>query len=310
MTPRRGALRRHLRRARGEPRLPARQVIAALRGGRLRGDADRGRRRSARGASRRSTRGPTRCSTRCTAASARTARSRACSTGSAFPTRIPACAPRRWRWTRWRRRPCSRPPGCRCARGRVVDVAGARARRPDAAALRRQAGERRLLGRRRDHARAATTAAPRSRPSWRFGRAALVEEYVPGRELTVGVMGDRALAVTEIAPRARLLRLRGEIRRRRLAPRHPGARSIPTTYARALDVALAAHRALGCRGATPRRLPLRRHRGRTGAPRAAGGQHAARPDAHLAAARAGRASSAFAFPQLCAWMVENAACRA
>ena len=34
--------------------------------------------------------------------------------------------------------------------------------------------------------------------SWRFGNAALVEEYIPGRELTVGVMGDRALAVTEI----------------------------------------------------------------------------------------------------------------
>jgi D-alanine-D-alanine ligase len=34
--------------------------------------------------------------------------------------------------------------------------------------------------------------------AWRFGNAALVEEYIPGRELTVGVMGDRALAVTEI----------------------------------------------------------------------------------------------------------------
>ena len=34
--------------------------------------------------------------------------------------------------------------------------------------------------------------------AWRFGPSALVEEYIPGRELTVGVMGDRALAVTEI----------------------------------------------------------------------------------------------------------------
>ena len=34
--------------------------------------------------------------------------------------------------------------------------------------------------------------------SWRFGPAAMVEEYIPGRELTVAVMGDRALAVTEI----------------------------------------------------------------------------------------------------------------
>ena len=27
----------------------------------------------------------------------------------------------------------------------------------------------------------------------------MVEEFIPGRELTVGVLGDRALAVTEIA---------------------------------------------------------------------------------------------------------------
>ncbi|MEO9191954.1 MAG: D-alanine--D-alanine ligase, partial [Acetobacteraceae bacterium] len=38
--------------------------------------------------------------------------------------------------------------------------------------------------------------------AWRFGRTALVEEFVPGRELTVGVMGERALAVTEIIAEA------------------------------------------------------------------------------------------------------------
>src|SRR6185437_739931 len=38
--------------------------------------------------------------------------------------------------------------------------------------------------------------------TWRFGRHALAEEYIPGRELTVGVMGDRSLAVTEIIAEA------------------------------------------------------------------------------------------------------------
>ena len=38
--------------------------------------------------------------------------------------------------------------------------------------------------------------------TWQFGRTAMVEEYVPGRELTVGVMGGRALAVTEITAAA------------------------------------------------------------------------------------------------------------
>ena len=33
---------------------------------------------------------------------------------------------------------------------------------------------------------------------WAFGPTAMVEEYIPGRELTVAVMGDRPLAVTEI----------------------------------------------------------------------------------------------------------------
>ena len=38
--------------------------------------------------------------------------------------------------------------------------------------------------------------------AWRFGTLAMVEEYIPGRELTVGVMGDRPLAVTEIIAEA------------------------------------------------------------------------------------------------------------
>ena len=62
--------------------------------------------------------------------------------------------------------------------------------------------------------------------AWRFGPSALVEEYVPGRELTVGVMGDRALAVTEILAVANdFYDYECEIRRRRVAPRHSGRRS-------------------------------------------------------------------------------------
>ncbi len=44
----------------------------------------------------------------------------------------------------------------------------------------------------------------------------MVETYVPGRELTVTVMGDRVLAVTDI-PVRRLVRLRRQIPSRRLA---------------------------------------------------------------------------------------------
>ena len=86
-------------------------------------------------------------------------------------------------------------------RGRVVDDRRTRSRRPAAAALRRQAGQRRLLGRRRDHPRRRQPPRRIAR-AWRFGPVAMVEEYIPGRELTVGVMGDRALAVTEIIAEA------------------------------------------------------------------------------------------------------------
>ncbi|HET6521413.1 MAG TPA: D-alanine--D-alanine ligase, partial [Geminicoccaceae bacterium] len=41
----------------------------------------------------------------------------------------------------------------------------------------------------------------RRRNSWPFGSEVLVERYVAGRELTVTVLGERALAVTEIRPR-------------------------------------------------------------------------------------------------------------
>src|SRR5262249_26646092 len=39
---------------------------------------------------------------------------------------------------------------------------------------------------------------PPSMEDWDFGDDMLVEEYIPGHELTVGIMGERALDVTEI----------------------------------------------------------------------------------------------------------------
>jgi D-alanine-D-alanine ligase len=143
---------------------------------------------------------------------------------------------------------------------------------------------------------------------WRFGAVAMVEEYIPGRELTVAVMGERALAVTEIAPTG------GQFYDYEAKYADGGSRHIipasihPDAYARALDVALAAHRALGCRGASrsdfryddtagePGRLVLLEVNTQPGLT----------PTSLLPeqAAHAG-----YSFPQLCAWMVENATCR-
>lgn len=39
---------------------------------------------------------------------------------------------------------------------------------------------------------------------WRYGDDVLVERYIAGREFTCGVMGDKALAVTEIVPQGHI----------------------------------------------------------------------------------------------------------
>ena len=86
--------------------------------------------------------------------------------------------------------------------------------------------------------------------NWRHGDAILTERFVPGRELTVGVMGERALAVTDIIADAGAF-YDYESKYAAGGSRHIIPAAIhPAAYAHAMDVALAAHRALGCRGAT------------------------------------------------------------
>ena len=83
---------------------------------------------------------------------------------------------------------------------------------------------------------------------WAFGEQVLVEPYIAGRELTCGVMGDRALGVIEIkaatgewydydakyAPGGSIHVLPAELK--------------PNVYQRVQELSLTAHQALGCRG--------------------------------------------------------------
>jgi D-alanine-D-alanine ligase len=143
---------------------------------------------------------------------------------------------------------------------------------------------------------------------WAFGATALVEEYVPGRELTVGVMGDRALAVTEIHAVAGAF-YDYESKYADGGSRHTIPAEVPPDIAAlAMDIAVAAHRALGCRGASrcdfryddtkgePGRLVLLETNTQPGLT----------PTSLLPEQAAYRGVP---FPELCAWMVENAACR-
>lgn len=86
-------------------------------------------------------------------------------------------------------------------------------------------------------------------PNWRYGDYLMAEEYIPGRELTVAVLGDRALAVTEITT----LRDYYDFDAKYAAggSRHVIPAELPAHVTKAaMDAALVAHQALGCRGAT------------------------------------------------------------
>ena len=143
--------------------------------------------------------------------------------------------------------------------------------------------------------------------NWRFGAHALVEEYIPGRELTVAVMGDRALTVTDITPAQGFYDYEAKYADGGSVHILP-ARVHPDTYALAMDIALRAHNALGCRGATRADL---RYDDTAGEPGRlvlleVNTQPGLTPTSLLPeqAAHVG-----IAFPALCAWMVEHAACR-
>jgi D-alanine-D-alanine ligase len=88
-----------------------------------------------------------------------------------------------------------------------------------------------------------------TRVDWAFGERVLVEPYVPGKELTCAVMGDQALDVIEIVPAVKFYDYEAKYApggSKHLLPA-PIASSV---YREVQRLALAAHRALGCRGVT------------------------------------------------------------
>jgi D-alanine-D-alanine ligase len=83
--------------------------------------------------------------------------------------------------------------------------------------------------------------------TWQLSNEMMVEEYVPGRELTVSVMGDRPLGVTEIT--TDLAFYDYEAKYKAGGSRHVLPAQIPAAMAeQCLELALKAHQALGCRG--------------------------------------------------------------
>ncbi len=80
-----------------------------------------------------------------------------------------------------------------------------------------------------------------------FSERVLVEEYIPGRELTVAVVGDRPLAVTELTIEAGFYDY--EAKYTEGGAVHECPADLPRhVYDEALRMALEAHCLLGCRG--------------------------------------------------------------
>jgi D-alanine-D-alanine ligase len=86
-----------------------------------------------------------------------------------------------------------------------------------------------------------------TRPDWTFGEEVLVETFIPGKELTCAVIGDKALDVIEIVPTVRFYDYEAKYApggSKHLLP----APVKPNVYQETRRLALLAHRALGCRG--------------------------------------------------------------
>lgn len=82
---------------------------------------------------------------------------------------------------------------------------------------------------------------------WKYGDNLMAEEYIPGRELTVAVLGDRPLAVTEITTLREFYDF--DAKYAAGGSRHVVPAEVPEHItAKALEAALKAHQALGCRG--------------------------------------------------------------
>ena len=84
---------------------------------------------------------------------------------------------------------------------------------------------------------------------WQQFDELLAEPFIRGRELTVAVLGDRALAVTELKPKSGFYDF--DAKYTDGMTDHICPANVPADVAQAMmDMALKAHRVLGCRGAS------------------------------------------------------------
>jgi len=132
----------------------------------------------------------------------------------------------------------------------------------------------------------------------------MVETYAPGRELTVSVLGDRALCVTDIITDGWY---DYDAKYKAGGSRHVVPAGLPDEITAAcLDYALRAHRALGCRGLSRTDLRWDEARGLAGLILLETNTQPGMTPTSLSPEQAGHVG--ISFPQLCRWIVEDASC--
>jgi D-alanine-D-alanine ligase len=144
-------------------------------------------------------------------------------------------------------------------------------------------------------------------PGWAYGDL-LAERFVPGRELTCAVMGDRALGVIEIVPAETLGFYNYEAKYAAGGSRHllPAPLS-PNLYQLVQNLALTAHRALGCRGVS--RADFRFDDTPNGTGEVVCLEVNTQPGMTATSLVPELAAHAgLSFPELVSWMVEDASC--
>lgn len=142
---------------------------------------------------------------------------------------------------------------------------------------------------------------------WSFGDWVLVERYIPGREIHVAVMGDRALGAVEIRPKGRFYDYEAKYTEGKAEHLMPAPLE-EATYAEALSIGATAHKALGCRGVS--RADLRLDDTRPGPGRFYVLEVNTQPGmTPLSLVPEIAAHAGIDFNELVTWMVEDASCQ-
>lgn len=143
---------------------------------------------------------------------------------------------------------------------------------------------------------------------WSISEELLAEPYIPGRELTCAVMGDRVLGVTEIVANENLHFYNYEAKYAEGGSTHiVPAPLLPDVYQLVEKFTLQAHRALGCRGVSRADFRFDDTPGGSGdllclEVNTQPGMTATSLVPELAA------HAGLSFPELVSWIVEDASC--